>query len=180
MNVEISPTAPLALASLFPSQLDLSQSSAGCGHSDGVDEKEQSFPAGLIPGHWQVVVDTKPTTPSSFTSFKSTRRSHYSEARARMGLTSFQDPAEVLLVNPKGEIMEGSLTNVYFSRHGRWLTPSLTSGGHSGTTRRWFLERNLCGEGVILAEDVVDGETCLMSNGVRGIISATVLRKERR
>jgi 4-amino-4-deoxychorismate lyase len=94
----------------------------------------------------------------------------YATARSRAGIKSFQEHAEVVLVNPAGELMEGSVTSVYFFRDGKWVTPPVTSGGQIGTTRRWLMEQGHCIEGVIEAKSLQDGEMCWISNGLRGLI----------
>lgn len=126
---------------------------------------------------WSVLVDAQPTSSSEFTAFKTTYRDMYNEARSRAGIKSFQEPSEVLLVNTLGEIMEGSLTNVYFFRGERWVTPPLTSGGQDGTVRRWLLEHEMCQEEVVQADSIVDGESCYLSNGVRGLISGRIKKQ---
>ncbi|KAL1985338.1 hypothetical protein VTN96DRAFT_8016 [Rasamsonia emersonii] len=142
---------------------------------------------------WRLYVDSQTTTPSAFTTHKTTSRDHYAAARERAGIRSPQDPLEVLLVNPQGEIMEGSITTPYFRRrcpgvsHGvndkehtdndKWVTPPLSSGGNAGVTRRYALEHGFCVEQVVRAEDLVDGEECWLSNGVRGFIPAVVVLK---
>ena len=93
----------------------------------------------------------------------------YTTARSRAGIHSFREPAEVVLVNPAGELMEGSLTSVYFFRDGKWVTPSIASGGQIGTTRRWLIEQGHCVEGVIEAGSLQDREMCWISNGLRGL-----------
>jgi len=70
--------------------------------------------------------------------------------------------------------MEGSLTSVYFWRGGRWITPTVGSGGQDGTSRRLALERDLCGEGVVKAGELVEGEACWISSGVRGFMRGEV------
>ncbi|KAL4916859.1 aminotransferase class IV-domain-containing protein [Aspergillus aurantiobrunneus] len=126
---------------------------------------------------WRVFVDTASTIPSGLTTHKTTTREPYTAARARVGITSLQDTAEVLLVNPNGDIMDGSITTPYFRRREdtgqdepEWITPTLSSGGNGGTSRRYALAQGFCAEQVITTRDLIDGEVCLLSNGVRGFI----------
>jgi 4-amino-4-deoxychorismate lyase len=90
---------------------------------------------------FDVIPDTVETTPSSYTSYKTTSRDMYTDARQRVGIKDMTARQEVLLVSDSGEIMEGSLTSPYFWRDGKWTTPSVASGGQIGTTRRWALEK---------------------------------------
>ncbi|KAL1963458.1 hypothetical protein VTN77DRAFT_8359 [Rasamsonia byssochlamydoides] len=142
---------------------------------------------------WRLYVDSQTTSPSAFTTHKTTAREVYAAARERAGIQSPQDPLEVLLVNPQGEIMEGSITTPYFrqrradvsgsgskeedTNNDKWVTPPLSSGGNAGVTRRYALDHGFCVEQVVRAEDLVDGEECWLSNGVRGFIPAVVVLK---
>ncbi|PWW72900.1 D-aminoacid aminotransferase-like PLP-dependent enzyme [Tuber magnatum] len=133
-----------------------------------------SLPTEVFAG-WAAVLDTLPTEVSSLTRFKTTQRKMYNDARVRGGIGSFAETKEVLLWNADGEVMEGSLTNVYFRRGGRWVAPPLSSGGQAGTVRRYLLEKEMAVEEVVKLEEVVLGETVLLSNGVRGVWAAKIV-----
>lgn len=132
---------------------------------------------------WRVYVDTQPINPSAFTTHKTTAREDYTSARLRSGIRSPHDQAEVLVINPRGEIMEGSITTPYFCRKSLsgdaigpdWITPPLSSGGNAGTTRRYALACGFCTEEVIRVTDIADGEACWLSNGVRGFMRGTIV-----
>lgn len=182
-SVDVHPVAPCSPLILFA--------------PSSVPEGTTSRPDTATPTPWRLHVDSQPTTPSAFTTHKTTARDEYAAARQRAGITSPQEPAEVLLVNGKGEVMEGSITTPYFRRRRRrggaagsavvdkeeesetpdWVTPPLSSGGNAGTTRRYALEHGFCVEQVVRAEELVDGEECWLSNGVRGFIRAVVVLK---
>lgn len=143
-----------------------------------IPDATRLFPSGLpvkaLTG-WVVVLDTLPTEVSSFTQFKTTQRKMYNDARARAGIKTLAETKEVLVWNADGEVMEGSLTNVYFERGGRWITPPLSSGCQAGTVRRYLLETEMVVEEAVEIGEVVLGETILLSNGVRGIWAAKVV-----
>lgn len=165
-SVEVSPTEPRPLSNLLPpSRLSAPQ-----------------------PDIWCVSVDTQATEPSSFTTHKTTARDMYALARTRAGISSPLELKEVLVVNPAGEVMEGSITTPYFRRrlgastitddhndrdYG-WVTPPLSSGGNAGATRRYALAQGFCVEQVVRATDLIDGEECWLSNGVRGFMRGTI------
>ena len=117
---------------------------------------------------WDVLPDTARTEKSPYTMYKTTSRDMYVSARERVGILGMGERKEVLVVNEEGEVMEGSSTSPFFWREGRWVTPGLECGGQNGTTRRWALERGFCVEGVVRVGELVDGEECWISNGVRG------------
>ncbi|KAJ5103690.1 hypothetical protein N7532_004219 [Penicillium argentinense] len=135
---------------------------------------------------WRVYVDTEPITPSGFTTHKTTARDEYTAARLRAGISSPTETAEVLVFNPNGEIMEGSITTPYFrcrasatsgqeSAGPAWSTPLLSSGGNAGTSRRYALNHGFCTERIIQKTELVDGEECWLSNGVRGFMRGMVV-----
>ena len=124
---------------------------------------------------FDVFVSPIPTTPSLFTSHKTTNRAQYDQVRSLIPVTSKYSNgqrstrfAEILLINRDGEIMEGSITTPYFLRAGEWITPSAQCGGSLGTTRRYALEAGLCKESIVMKESVQAGEKVVLSNGVRG------------
>ncbi|KAJ5252193.1 hypothetical protein N7489_002603 [Penicillium chrysogenum] len=119
----------------------------------------------------------KSTIPSGFTTHKTTARDDYMAARLRAGINSPTDSAEVLVVNPNDEVMEGSITTPYFLRDHMWITPPLSSGGNAGTTRRYALSQGFCLEHTISRDELVDGELCWLSNGVRGFIRGQIITK---
>ncbi|WEW60212.1 Aminodeoxychorismate lyase [Emydomyces testavorans] len=137
---------------------------------------------------WTVRLDSQSTPPSLFTRHKTTRREAYNASRQRAGIGSFQQPVEVLLYSPSGEVMEGSITTPYFKRSRRqshdegskteledvWVTPPLTSGGNAGTTRRYALAQGLCVEEVVGIDELVNCEQIWLSNGVSGFIRAVL------
>ncbi|KAJ5155983.1 hypothetical protein N7492_008786 [Penicillium capsulatum] len=130
---------------------------------------------------WRVHVDAQHIVPSGFTTHKTTARDDYTAARLRVGITSPAETAEVLVLNPHDEVMEGSITTPYFRRREissagpDWITPPLSSGGNAGTSRRYALAQGFCTEQVISRSDLVDGEECWLSNGVRGFMRGVVV-----
>lgn len=165
-NVEANPTASIDPRNLLPFQAPPSQSS-----------------------NWRVYVDSESTIPSAFTTHKTTARENYTAARVRAGIQSPQELAEVLVINPNGQVMEGSITTPYFRRRHlqdmssaannksipEWITPPLSSGGNAGTTRQYALDRGFCTEQVITAAELLDGEECWLSNGVRGFMRGVII-----
>lgn len=175
MTIETQPTAPVSELNLFPHRIPPPRSakkvevSPLTGGALTVGDGDAVYGDPEIGDAWDVVPDTSRTTPSSYTTYKTTRRDMYADARERVGIKDFAEEREVLILSTnEGEIMEGSLTSVFFWRDGKWTTPPVANGGQEGTTRRWALEKGLCVEGVIKVGDLVNGEECWISNGVRG------------
>ena len=166
IKVEVYPTAPVETPQLLVWPF-------------GTNTRNEGSPV------WRIYVDKQqPMEPSGFTMHKTTAREGYTAARVRAGIMSPQEQAEVLVVNPDGQVMEGSITTPYFWRpssagsdgngDGEWVTPPLSCGGNAGTTRRYALAQGFCSERVISAAELVDGEGCWISNGVRGFMRGVV------
>ncbi|KKA29395.1 hypothetical protein TD95_003862 [Thielaviopsis punctulata] len=134
---------------------------------------------------WTAFVDSEITPDTPFTHYKTTKRDMYNAARERRALV-IGDDREVLLVNPRGEIMEGSTTTPFFWRGDKWVTPPIPSeygggkgsGGQDGTSRRWALEYGFAVEEIVPADSITDGEVIWLSNGVRGFFQAKIKRSD--
>lgn len=180
IKVETNQTLPVSLRNLFPTRIPppgsaevrVSPLTGGVltlGPKDTVEKPPGYGDPDQIEA-WVVMVDPSRTEPSPFTTYKTTCRDMYTEARVRAGIATMTEPQEVFIISTKDdEIMEGSLTSVFFWRNGRWVTPPVASGGQAGTTRRWLLEKGLCDEEAVTISSLKDGEECWISNGVRGL-----------
>ena len=60
--------------------------------------------------------------------------------------------AEAMFTNTRGEVCEGTGSNVFYEHHGALVTPPLTSGCLAGITRELLLEW-LRGEGIVVREE---------------------------
>lgn len=137
---------------------------------------------------WDVFINDKPTKVSPFTSFKTTNRKHYTQARDFMNVvsTSFKSKistnrkSEVLIYNDKKQLMEGSITNVAIKRKtdGVYVTPPLTSGCLYGTMRSYLLSAGLIEEEDINIESLRNGEDIILFNGVMGCVEGTIRRTD--
>ncbi len=97
---------------------------------------------------------------------KSTRREAYDRARAALpeGLD------EVLFLNERGEVCDGSITSVFFDRGQGMRTPPLSSGLLPGVLRAELG----CAEEVLRAEDL-PGVRLWVGNALRGLIPAVFI-----
>src|SRR5258705_96923 len=101
-------------------------------------------------------------------SSKTSWRESYDEDRAvanRMGCD------EVVYLNERGELVEGSSTNIFVRIAGRLRTPAGSCGPLDGCLRRALLESGECTEGVLHLSDLEEGEVYL-GNSLRGLIRA--------
>lgn len=98
---------------------------------------------------------------------KTTLREMYDRARheaARRGLF------EMLFVNTRGEITEGTISTLFVEKKGRLYTPPVSCGLLPGTFRRTFLEAGKAEERVLTVEDVAAADALFVANSVRGLL----------
>jgi len=121
---------------------------------------------------WAVVLDTQPTKTNLYTEIKTSYRIAYDRARQSAGLVP-SSTTEVLLYNELDQIMDGSITNVYFHRNGKWVTPD--AGGLQGAARQFALDQGLCSiaSPAVSKDSLRPGETVWLSNAFRGFFPAT-------
>jgi para-aminobenzoate synthetase/4-amino-4-deoxychorismate lyase len=100
---------------------------------------------------------------------KTTQRSIYDEPASLLREALGCD--EVLFVNERGELTEGSRTSVFIERDGIWLTPPLDSGLLDGCLRREMLETRpgVVIERVLFPPDLDRGQVWF-GNALRGLV----------
>uniref|UniRef100_A0A0L0NVC8 Aminodeoxychorismate lyase n=1 Tax=Candidozyma auris TaxID=498019 RepID=A0A0L0NVC8_CANAR len=134
---------------------------------DLYDGLENDFPE---EDQFDIYVYDTPILPSPFTSFKTTKREAYNDARSKALPGIRPGKEEVILFNAINEVMEGSITNVAFRNdQGMWITPQLTTGCLCGVTRNHLLQKNLIREGDITRSALTLGQEVLLFNGIMGI-----------
>jgi para-aminobenzoate synthetase/4-amino-4-deoxychorismate lyase len=97
---------------------------------------------------------------------KTTARAFYDDA-----LTAAEGCDEVVFLNERGEVTEGSRTNVFVERDGVWLTPPLSCGLLDGCLRRELIETGTprIVEQVLRADDLATGQVWF-GNSLRGLV----------
>ena len=103
---------------------------------------------------------------------KTTRRQFYDEEMARQKELTGCD--EVLFLNLRGELTEGSRTTLFVERGGRLFTPALACGLLPGTLREELLDlpRAAASEAVLTPEDLARADRIYLGNSVRGLVRA--------
>jgi 4-amino-4-deoxychorismate lyase len=101
---------------------------------------------------------------------KTTRRAVYEAARAEF---SRGEADEVLLLNERGEVCEGTITNVFIDIGEPVLvTPALGSGLLPGVLRGEMIERGRVKEALVTEADLRAAEAIFVGNSLRGLIRA--------
>lgn len=101
---------------------------------------------------------------------KTTRRELYEAARAEFSL---EIADEVLLLNERGEVCEGTITTVFVDLgDGLLTTPPLSSGLLAGVLREELLAEGRARETAITPEQIAPAQTIYVGNSLRGLVRA--------
>jgi len=112
-----------------------------------------------------IISEKKINTQNSFQYFKTTNRKLYDDEYQKYSARGFFD---VIFLNEKDEMTEGSITNIFIRKGNSWLTPPLTSGILDGIYRSYFLRKmNNAAEKVISVDDLLRADEVKLVNSVR-------------
>lgn len=104
---------------------------------------------------------------------KTSRRDAYEAARAEFDRA---DGDEVLLLNQRGELCEGTITNVFADfGDGMLLTPALASGLLPGVLRGALIDEGKAREEVLKPSDLAAANALHVGNSLRGLVPARLL-----
>jgi para-aminobenzoate synthetase/4-amino-4-deoxychorismate lyase len=106
---------------------------------------------------------------------KTTRRQFYDREIERQKALTGCD--EVVFLNKKGELTEGTRTNLFIELDGRLFTPALTCGLLPGTLREELIDlpRAHASEAVLTVADLARAERIYLGNSVRGLVKAELI-----
>ena len=79
---------------------------------------------------------------------------------------------EVLFVNEKGEVTEGSYTNIFLQKNGKLITPPVSCGLLPGVLRNHLLHEypDLVEEAPFIMKDIEQSDALYVGNSVRGLV----------
>jgi para-aminobenzoate synthetase / 4-amino-4-deoxychorismate lyase len=107
---------------------------------------------------------------------KTTRRQFYDREMERQKALTGCD--EVIFLNKKGELTEGTRTTLFIELDGRLFTPALACGLLPGTLREELLDlpRAAASEAVLSPQDLLSADRIYLGNSVRGLIRAELMQ----
>jgi para-aminobenzoate synthetase/4-amino-4-deoxychorismate lyase len=126
----------------------------------------------------RVIFSSRNTESSSVYLFhKTTLRKLYDDERARV--VEGKGYYEVLFENEKGEVTEGSYTNIFLQKDGRLMTPPVSCGLLPGVLRKYLLLQypELVVEKIFTRKDLKQAEAVYVGNSVRGLVRVTFAAK---
>jgi para-aminobenzoate synthetase/4-amino-4-deoxychorismate lyase len=129
------------------------------------------------PDKFRFAIHPEPLSSSSvWLAHKTTNRAFYDaprqEAHDERGLD------ELVFLNERGELTEGSFTNLFVELGGKLFTPSLASGLLPGTLRAELIAEGKAEERVLTLADLRAAEAIWLGNSVRGLIRAEWVDRE--
>ncbi|MFZ2019292.1 MAG: aminodeoxychorismate synthase component I [Methyloceanibacter sp.] len=130
---------------------------------------------------WRFVISDQPLDEKDpFFYHKTTRRQFYDREMERQKALTGCD--EVVFLNKKGELTEGTRANLFIEIDGRLFTPALTCGLLPGTLREELLDlpRAAASEAVLTPQDLLTADRIYLGNSVRGLVRAELLEPARR
>ena len=108
-----------------------------------------------------------------FLRHKTTNRERYDRQYAQALADGFD---EVIFLNEREEVTEGTINNIFIERDGILLTPPLSSGVLPGVYRRYLLESNkIAEEHVLTIQDLESADSVFLCNSVRGMTRVSSL-----
>jgi para-aminobenzoate synthetase/4-amino-4-deoxychorismate lyase len=117
-----------------------------------------------------VVSPTRLNSADIFLFHKTTRRELYDRECQHYSETAGAD--EVIYLNERGELAEGSRTTIFLEKDGRLLTPALGSGLLPGTLRAELIASGRAKEAVLGLDDLKSADAVYLGNSVRGLVRA--------
>jgi para-aminobenzoate synthetase/4-amino-4-deoxychorismate lyase len=125
-----------------------------------------------------VVSPTRLSSADPFLYHKTTRRELYDREWQHFNKTRGAD--EVIYLNERGEVAEGSRTSIFVERDGRLLTPPLAAGLLPGTLRAELIAAGRAVEATLVPADILPGgdgraPVVWLGNSVRGLVRAELL-----
>ncbi|WP_338721510.1 aminodeoxychorismate synthase component I [Devosia sp. XK-2] len=107
---------------------------------------------------------------------KTTNRAFYDAPRQKAHDECGLD--ELVFINERGELTEGSFTNLFVEQEGRLLTPPLHCGLLPGTLRAELIAQGKAEERVLTLADLRKADAIWLGNSVRGLIRAQWIDRE--
>ncbi|CAM5368319.1 hypothetical protein MAUB1S_06313 [Mycolicibacterium aubagnense] len=142
---------------------------AASGNVEATAQPFQPLPAGTV---WTLqLAQVQLSSHDALLRHKTNRRDIYQEARTEYAAA---DADEVLLANERGEICEGTITNLFvdLGDDSPLLTPALACGLLPGILRGELLDQGRAREAVLTLRDLTAARRLYIGNSLRGLIAA--------
>lgn len=85
------------------------------------------------------------------------------------------DVFDEIRLNERGEIAEGTFTNVAIQKDGKFFTPPVSSGMLNGTFRQKMIRQNLMSEKVLYPDDLKNADKIFCMNSLRKMVEVELV-----
>ncbi len=128
----------------------------------------------VLPDEINVIIsEKKVSSQNPFQYFKTDNRIMYTQEYNKYYDEGFFD---VIFLNEKGELVEGSISNIFIKKSDTWLTPAVNCGLLPGIERRhWLSDDTNAVENILHIEDLIECEEMVLTNSLRGRIKVNKL-----
>lgn len=151
--------------------------------NDGLADEQEAVMVRLLldrQGEYELEIKDIPPSPpeikiriapapvrssNRFLYHKTTRREKYDRFRRKAQRGGV---FEYLFVNERGQLTEGTISNLFVEMNGELLTPPVNSGVLPGVMRRQLLAENSVRERVLNPDDLKTAENIYLTNALRG------------
>jgi len=141
--------------------------------SGHIEVSATEIPAERPPEPWRIALsEHRLRAGDPWLRIKTTQRELYD--RTRRDLPDHLD--EIIFANERGEICEGTITNLFFDFGDGLITPPISCGVLPGVLRAELLGSGKCREGVVPYAQLDQVETIWAGNSVRGLIPCELVR----
>ena len=114
--------------------------------------------------------DVRVPSGDALARYKTDWRALYDGEFARLKARTGCD--EAVFLNERGELVEGSRTNIFVRLGGQLFTPPLAFGLLDGVLRRELIETGACAERLLMQADLAAADAVYLGNSLRGLIEA--------
>jgi branched-chain amino acid aminotransferase len=141
-----------------------------------IADQIQLFPREMYEKGMRVIVANRPKTPIECLDPRIKSLNYLNNILAKCEATDF-GCHEVIMLNIRGEVTEGSGDNIFIIRDGKLYTPPSEAGILEGITRKFVMERlaPMCGlavaEKVMRLEDVLAADEVFLTGSAAEIIA---------
>lgn len=120
-----------------------------------------------------IISKNRISTENRFQYFKTNNRLLYEKEYSKYSRLGYFD---VLFLNEKKEIAEGSITNIFIKKGGKWFTPPVEAGILPGVYRSKMLrsDKNILEKRLSL-DDLLNADELMLTNAVRGKVKVDLL-----
>lgn len=128
-------------------------------------------PLTAAPAVWRLALAAERLDPDDpWLRVKTSERGRYDRARAALP----EGVDELVFLNRRGEVCEGTITNLFLRRGGTFLTPPVRCGLLPGVLRGRLLARGEAREAVLAPADLAGGAV-YVGNALRGLAPARMV-----